>query len=162
MTEPAADALSRLIDERDVGQVFVRYFDRVDANDPKGASLLFAEDAVAEIMTGKVYQGREWFQRALARTLAQYERTSHHITNVRIDVDGDEAVAVLYVYAYHRMADTGEPWHLWARLVDRLRRTPEGWTITEHRLWGVDGVPMRDAVPPDFYQGHPGRGAPDA
>ena len=150
--------VQRLIDERDVEQVFVRYFDRVDAGDPGAASLLFTEDVAAEIMTGKVYRGRDWYRRALARTLAQYERTSHHITNARVEVDGDEALAVLYVYAFHRMAETGEPWHLWARLVDRLRRTPEGWLIWDHRLYGLDGVPDREAVPADFYQGHPGRG----
>ena len=138
-------------------QVFVRYFDRVDANDPEAASLCFAEDVTAEIMTGKVYQGRDWFRRALGRTLAQYERTSHHITNMRVDVEGDTATAVLYVYAFHRMADSGEPWHLWARVVDRMARTPEGWLITDHRLVGIDGVPDREAVPRDFYQGHPGR-----
>lgn len=151
--------LKRLLDERAVEQVFVRYFDRVDANDADGASLLFAEDVAAEIMTGKVYRGREWYRRALGRTLAQYERTSHHVTNVQVAVDGDSATAVLYVYAFHRMADTGEPWHLWARLIDRLVRTPDGWIITDHRLIGIDGVPDRDAVPPGFYQGHPGRNA---
>jgi uncharacterized protein (TIGR02246 family) len=149
--------VQRLIDERDVEQVFVRYFDRVDAGDAKGAALLFAEDVTAEIMTGKVYSGRKWYERALAQTLAQYERTSHHITNVRVEVDDDEAIAVLYVYAFHRMANTGEPWHLWARLVDRLRRTRGGWLITDHRLFGVDGVPDREAVPADFFSGHPGR-----
>ncbi len=157
MSEPDQRALSELVDARAIEQVLVSYFDRIDANDPVGASELFAPDVEVEIMTGKRYQGRERFARAVGRVLDLYERTSHHLTNVRTSIDGDSAESVAYVYAYHRMADTGEPWHLWARIRDRFERREGSWVVVEHVLLGVDSVPHRDDIPRDWYAGHPGR-----
>lgn len=149
--------LERLADAHAIEQVFVRYFDRVDANDPEGASLQFAPDVEFEIMIGKRRTGRDAFARSLGRVLDQYERTSHHLSNVSTEIDGDEAHGLAYVYAYHRMHNTGEPWHLWARMRDRFRRIDGQWLITEHVLWGLDAVPMRPDIPRAWYPGHPGR-----
>jgi len=149
-------ALRELIDARAIEQAFVRYFDRVDANDPVGASMCFAPDVEFEIMTGKRKVGRERFARSLGRVLDQYERTSHHVGNVRCEFDGDRADVIAYVYAYHRMHNTGEPWHLWARMKDRFERIDGEWLITEHVLLGLDAVPNRPDIPRDWYPGHPG------
>ena len=109
MADGLESALSELIDARAIEQTLVAYFDRIDANDPVGASEFFAPDVEVEIMTGKRYQGRERFARAVGRVLDQYERTSHHLTNVSTSIEGNTAQALAYVYAYHRMAATGEP-----------------------------------------------------
>jgi len=153
-------AVRELLDTRAIEQVLVRYFDRVDCNDPEGASMCFAPDVEFEIMIGKRKQGRERLARSLGRVLDRYERTSHDMSNVTIHVDGDRGELTAYVYAYHRMLDTGEPWHLWGRIHDHLRRTDGEWLITEHVLVGVDSVPHRPDVPRDWYTGHPGRRAP--
>ena len=149
-------ALEELVELRALEQVLIAYFDRVDARDAEGAAALFTEDTRCEIMTGKVLEGRERFARALGRVLAQYRRTSHHLTNVRGSVQGDEGETFAYVYAFHRMEETGEPWHLWVRIVDRFVRTPDGWRIAEHRLLGIDSVPPRADIPDEWYAGHPG------
>jgi uncharacterized protein (TIGR02246 family) len=151
------NALQELLDAREIEQVFVRYFDRVDANDPEGASHCFAENVEFEIMTGKRKQGRERYARSLGRVLDQYERTSHHLSNVSSQIDGDHADVLAYVYAYHRMHNTGEPWHLWARMKDKFERIDGRWQITEHVLLGLDAVPNRPDIPRDWYPGHPGR-----
>ena len=157
MADGLESALSELIDARAIEQTLVAYFDRIDANDPVGASEFFAPDVEVEIMTGKRYQGRERFARAVGRVLDQYERTSHHLTNVSTSIEGNTAQALAYVYAYHRMAATGEPWHLWARIRDRFERRDGRWVVVEHVLLGVDSVPHRDDIPRDWYAGHPGR-----
>ena len=157
MADGLESALSELIDARAIEQVLVAYFDRIDANDPVGASEFFAPDVEVEIMTGKRYQGRERFARAVGRVLDQYERTSHHLTNVSTSIEGNTAQALAYVYAYHRMAATGEPWHLWARIRDRFERRDGRWVVVEHVLLGVDSVPQRDDIPAEWYAGHPGR-----
>ena len=90
-------------DVRAVEQVLLDYFDGVDRRDPEAAVSVFAEDARAEIMTGKVLEGRDRIGRALGRVLVRYARTSHHPTNARVEIDGDRAVLRTYVYAYHRM-----------------------------------------------------------
>lgn len=149
-------SVQRVVDAYEIEQVFVRYFDRVDANDPEGASMQFAEDVEFEIMIGDRRKGRDRFARGLGRVLNAYACTSHHLSNVRCDVDGDRADVLAYVYAYHRMRATGEPWHLWARMHDQFERRDDGWIITEHVLRGIDAVPHRPDLPREWYAGHPG------
>jgi alkylhydroperoxidase/carboxymuconolactone decarboxylase family protein YurZ/ketosteroid isomerase-like protein len=132
------------------------YFDRIDAQDATGAVEHFAPHAKAYIMTGKHLEGRERIGRALGRVLAQYEVTSHHVTNVRVELTGEDgAVVWSHVYAYHRMAHTGRPWHLWVQLYDRFERIDGRWLIAEHALHGVDSIPPRPDIPKEWYAGHP-------
>ncbi len=149
--------MSQLEDIRAVEQVFVTYFDRVDAKDPEGAAALFAEDAHIEIMTGRTIAGRDAFARTLAAVLHQYVRTSHHLSNIAVEVRGDRAELVAYVDAVHRMVEDGRIWQLWARIVDVLERREGRWVITEHTLYGVDSEPPWDMVPEEWYRGHPDR-----
>ena len=67
----------------------------------------------------------------------------------------DEAVVWSHVYAFHRMAHTGRPWHLWVQLYDRFERIDGRWYIAEHALNGVDSIPPRPDIPKDWYTGHP-------
>jgi uncharacterized protein (TIGR02246 family) len=146
-------------DVRAVEQVLLDYFDGVDRRDPEAAVSVFAPDARAEIMTGKVLEGRDRIGRALGRVLVRYARTSHHPTNARVEIDGDRAVLRTYVYAYHRMT-TGDVWHLWARLYDGMERRDGRWLIVDHRLTGVDSEPHRPDIGNEWYGGHPGHLAP--
>ena len=144
---------------RAVEQVLLDYFDGVDRRDPEAAVSVFAPEARAEIMTGKVLEGRDRIGRALGRVLVRYARTSHHPTNARVEIDGDRAVLRTYVYAYHRMT-TGDVWHLWARLYDEMERRDGRWLIIDHRLTGVDSEPHRPDIGNEWYGGHPGHLAP--
>ena len=146
-------------DVRAVEQVLLDYFDGIDRRDAEAAVSVFAPDARAEIMTGKVLEGRDRIGRALGRVLVRYARTSHHPTNARVEIDGDRAVLRTYVYAYHRMT-TGDVWHLWARLYDGLERRDGKWLIVDHRLTGVDSEPQRPDIQNEWYAGHPGHLAP--
>ena len=149
--------LQTLLDERAVERLFHRYFERIDANDPAGASEYMTEDVEFEIMIGERRSGRDRFARGVGRVLDGYTATSHHVTNLLVDLDGEEGTAHMYVYAYHRMANTGEPWYLWARVRDRVRREGEEWLISEHLVHGMDAVPMRPDIPRDWYTPHAGR-----
>ena len=142
-------------DVRAVEQVLLDYFDGVDRRDPEAAVSVFAPDARAEIMTGKVLEGRDRIGRALGRVLVRYARTSHHPTNARVELDGDTATLRTYVYAFHRMT-TGDVWHLWARLYDRMERRDGRWWIVDHRLTGVDSEPHRPDIGDEWYGGHAG------
>ena len=152
--------LQELIDARTIEQTLVRYFDRIDALDPFGAAALFADDATANLMTGKVYEGRASIGRALARILLQYRHTSHHISNHRAEIDGDEAASLTYIYAFHRFPD-GRIWHLWCRNTDRFRRVGSEWKITERVLIPIDSDPPWDLIDDDWYMTHPGRKTSD-
>lgn len=151
--------LQRLIDTRAIEGVMIEYFDRVDALDPFGAVATFADDATADLMTGKVYRGRTPIGRAPARILLQYRHTSHHISNHRSRIDGDTASALTHIYAFHRFRD-GRIWHLWARHVDRLSRIDGRWLLTDRVLVAIDADPPWDAVDESRFREHPGRRDP--
>jgi uncharacterized protein (TIGR02246 family) len=157
MLRRMSEAIQTLLDERAVEKLFHRYFERIDANDPVGAAEYMTEDVAFEIMIGERRSGRDRFARGVGRVLNGYSATSHHVTNLLVDLDGDEGTAHMYVYAYHRMTDTGEPWYLWARVRDRVRREAEQWLISEHLVHGMDAVPMRHDIPRDWYTPHAGR-----
>ena len=146
-----------LVAIREVEQVFVTYFDRVDAKDPEGAAAVFADDARIDIMTGRPIEGRAAYARTLAAVLAQYGRTTHQVSNFQVTVDGDTAHLMAYVEAVHRMREDNRLWTLWARIVDVLERRDGRWVVTEHTLHGVDSDPPWDAIPDSWYPGHPDR-----
>jgi alkylhydroperoxidase/carboxymuconolactone decarboxylase family protein YurZ/ketosteroid isomerase-like protein len=141
-------------------EILYEYFDCIDRQDPAAAVQRFTENARAEVMTGKFLEGRDRIGRALGRILAAYARTSHHVTNERVEYDGEKAILSVYVYAYHRLKATGETWHLWARLVDVMVPDGDRWLIDDHRLTGVDAIPSRREIPDEWYGGHPGRAWP--
>ena len=149
-------AIQELIDVRAIEQLMVRYAERVDANDPEGAAACFAEDG-----TGKywgTFQGRKNISDVLAVILSMFSATSHHLSNISIKLEVDQATAMSYVYAFHRMAGTGEPMHYWGRWVDRLKRTDEGWLFAEREVVGVGSIEPEQAQAMAFdHPGHPGR-----
>src|SRR4051794_8137811 len=103
------DAPQAPLDERAGEQLFHRYFERIDANDPDGAAAHMTADVAFEVMIGERREGRERFARAVGRVLDGYTATSHHVTNFVSQLTGDEGTASMYVYAFHRMASTGDP-----------------------------------------------------
>jgi hypothetical protein len=149
--------LRELVDAREIHGLMCHYFDHVDRLDPFGAAAIFTEDAEGDFMTGKRYQGPRAIARALGRILLQYRHTSHHITNHRATITGDTATSLTYIYAFHRMRDTDELWHLWARHVDDLVRTPDGWRVRRRVLSALDSTPEWEKVRREWYYGHPGR-----
>lgn len=152
--------VQELIDARAIEQVMIEYFDRIDALDPFGVAPLFVEDATADLMTGKVYHGRDRITRALAKILLQYRHTSHHISNHRSIITGDTARAQTYIYAFHRFPDDSV-WHLWARHVDELARVDGEWKLTSRVLVPIDATPPWDLIEDGWFGSHPGRQSHD-
>lgn len=148
-------ATQELLDFRAIEQLMVRYADRIDANDPEGAAACFAEDGI-----GKYWgecRGRKEIAARLGKILDLFSATSHHLSNVSIHLDGDRATAMSYVYAFHRMADTGDPLHYWGRWVDRLVRVDEGWRFAEREVVGIGSIEPNDTGRDRAQPGHPGR-----
>ena len=59
--------------------------------------------------------------------LPGFDATQHMISNHQITIDGDEATAVAYVRATHKLGD--EMWVVGGYYVDELVRTDEGWKL---------------------------------
>ncbi|MFT5391484.1 MAG: ketosteroid isomerase-like protein [Gammaproteobacteria bacterium] len=135
--------LWELEQRRLIEETLLDYSFFVDRNDPAGlVNRVFCEDGCFELGSKHAVVGREQLALMFAKTLAQFTRTSHHFSNVRITFDGDEtADSSAYVYAWHVDANDGRRIDLWGRYHDRLRLTPDGWRIANRRLSvaGSDG-----------------------
>lgn len=140
-------ALQRLIDESDLRKLIEQMPWRLDNRDWEGVAQLFTEDGMIEIR-GDERRGREAIAAGPKRDLERlYEATFHHMGNIYVDVDGDEATVVAYVVAYHlpkasdptTSADAGGKYH--AEAV----RTKDGWRFRQIRLeliW-MGGIPFQ-------------------
>jgi uncharacterized protein (TIGR02246 family) len=147
--------IQELVDLRAIEQLMVRYADRIDANDPEGAAACFAEDGIGNYW-GK-FQGRKAIAARLSKILDAFAATSHHLSNVNIELDGDRATSMAYVYAFHRLADTNDPMHYWGRWVDRLVRLEEGWRFAEREVVGIGSIEPDGTGRTREQPGHPGR-----
>lgn len=153
-------AVQELLDMHAIQQLMIRYADRIDANDPEGAAACFAEDGIGKYWG--TFQGRKEIAEVLGVILSMFSATSHHLSNTQIKLDGDQATAMSYVYAFHRMAHTNEPLHYWGRWADRLKRTDQGWLFAEREVVGVGSIEPENAgadvvSPASVHPGHPGR-----
>lgn len=142
-------------------RVLYEHFDRIDRGDALAAAELFTLDARAEIMTGKVIEGRERIGRALQRVLAAYARTSHHVSNPLEERRGHSVVLRRYVYAHHRLRMTGATWHATlAPLGAALRHVRAHRRQVAHlraRPCRRRRAPGAERDPEAWYPGHPGR-----
>ena len=150
-----ATALQEIVDIRAIEQLMIKYCDRIDAKDPEGAAACFTEDGVGNYWG--VFRGRKEIAGRLAKILEFFSATSHHVSNITVKLDGDQATAMSYVYAFHRVADTGEPTHYWGRWVDRLARSESGWLFAQREVVGVGSLEPNDAGRDRAHPGHPGR-----
>jgi 3-phenylpropionate/cinnamic acid dioxygenase small subunit len=85
-------------------------------------------------------------------------RTSHNLTNLLIDLDGDVATAESYCVTFARIKADGQYYHSFtgARMIDRLERRDGVWGIAHRRLvwdWNHDAPEeehwMRGLLTPD-------------
>lgn len=130
--------------------VLLDYCERVDAGDIAAVVALFTENATIDYGYGRRIQGHDALTEFFGeRLVATYRATSHHLSNIRIAVDGDRATARSYAYAWHERHD-GTHAHVWGRYSDALIRTEAGWRIAERaiRAAGSAGFPTPDGRSP--------------
>lgn len=128
--------VQRLLDESELRKLIQAWPRALDERDFDGLGALFTEDAVVEVW-GEVRRGRQAIIDGPKRDLATFfEATFHHMGQIYIDIDGDEATILTYQVAYHlpkasepmAHSDGGGNYHAVAR------RTEDGWRITRARL----------------------------
>lgn len=129
-------ALQRLIDESELRNLIQTHYRALDEKNFDALSALYTEDAVLEV-GGQIHHGRQAIIDTPKHSLGRaYEVTHHHIGQIYVDIDGDEARGVAYVVAYHlpkaaelmKHEDGGGKLHVAAR------RTEDGWRFTRVRL----------------------------
>lgn len=130
-------ALRKLADRQAIEDVLVEYCYRCDLNDVDGLAMLFTEDCRADYGpgVGPPSIGRAARREEAARDLALFEATSHHLSNVIVEFEGeDRARARSAIHAWHRPRAGGPDWNLRAQYHDVMARTADGWKIAARRL----------------------------
>lgn len=125
-----------------IHRLLADYAAAIDGRDFDALDDVFTGDAVLDYTSSggpraDFAEVREWLRTALAAV----DFTQHLVTNIRADVDGDDARSIAYFLHPMRAGDTS--FLVSGTYEDRLRRTPEGWRITERvqrMLWSDPAI----------------------
>jgi hypothetical protein len=147
--EPSLEEkLTILWDERQITDVLHRYcrgFDRRDMEMAKGA---FWADALDDHpgFCGLAHEMCEHFDAYHRERWASWQ---HHITNTRIDIDGDTAHAESYCFVMATELESLDPVVVGGRYIRRLERRGGEWRIAASVLvanWSLDPDTAREMI----------------
>jgi SnoaL-like protein len=157
MTDQAA-ALQALLDKQAITELLTRYLRSVDRGDVATLRSCYLPGATEDhggLFSGPAEQYIDGITASLTHPRA---RTSHNLTNLLIEVDGDTATAESYCFTFARIKAGGEYYHSFtgARMIDRLERRTSSWGIAHRQLlwdWNHDAPAaehwMRGLLAPD-------------
>lgn len=132
-------SLQDLLDKQEITENLTRYMRAVDRGDLDTLRACYLPGAVEE--HGGVYSGpADSYVDSIARTLTHPKAlTTHVLSNVLIDLDGDRADVECYVTAFARVK-AGDTLTV-ARMVDVFERVDGRWGVRHRRLlweWNHD------------------------
>jgi ketosteroid isomerase-like protein len=145
---------------RKIEDVLVDYCRALDRMDLGALADLFTEDCEVDFGPDLRLRaaGRDDLRRSMAR-MWRWRRTAHHLSNVRIWLDGEDAArAESYVHAWHEGQD-GTTAEIYGIYRDRLTRAQGIWRIERREMTmnGAQGafrvpIPQADRAtpPPDW------------
>ena len=121
MTDPALQAL---LDKQEITELLTRYLRSVDRGDVATLRSCYLPGATED--HGGLFAGpaQEYMDSITAALTHPRARTSHNMTNLLIELDGDVATAESYCVTFARIKADGEYYHSFtgARMIDRLER----------------------------------------
>ncbi len=121
----------------DVIHAYCFHFDRAEADE---VLALFTSDTVVDYGPDvPTMNGLDELTPMVTRGLAKFfAATSHHISNVSINLTApDAAASVSYVYAWHRYQDGRPTSELWGQYHHEFRRVSEEWKISRLVLYAA-------------------------
>jgi ketosteroid isomerase-like protein len=128
------DALQALLDKQEIYEALMRYCRAVDRCDEQLLRSVYHPDAIDD---HGVFKGKasDFVDFAMA-ALEPIKLTSHSVSNVLIEVEGDTAYSEAYVTAFHRIEKEGKDYDviLGGRYIDRFERRNGVWKIAQRRL----------------------------
>ena len=142
-TTVRADPAVRAIQDRiDITDVLYRYASTIDRCDQAGLRSVLADDLWAQYGNAEPVVGGDavasWIGEAIANVVWQ-----HHLLSVyQVEVDGDDARALVYHTSHQVFEDAPETAKLLVgRYHNELRREHDGWRISRlvlEILWGEE------------------------
>jgi SnoaL-like domain len=143
-------AVQALLDKNEIAELLTRYMRAIDRGDIAALRACYAPEATEE--HGGLYAGpAQGYLDTIERALVNPRLVSTHtISNVLIEVDGDQARSEHYVLAMTRVKAGGvvSDALVATRIVDDLVRLAGRWAIARRRLrfdWAHDIGPRPDA-----------------
>ena len=129
------DPLTELTDKQDIAEVLFAYGYALDARDWDRLRSCFTADAVGHY-GGDPLVGYYAIEQLCRTTLEPLSASQHLISNVVVQVDGDDATSVCYLHAQHVRPgiEGGDQFIFAGRYTDRLVRTHAGWQIADRTL----------------------------
>ena len=131
-------------DKQDIAEVLVRYATGIDRRDWALFRTCFTDDVLAEYEGLEPWRSADAITESMTTSHADMGHTMHQLSNLAIEVRGDEAEARSYVDAVLMAPDGLTGLNPRGFYEDRLVRTPDGWRIAHRRFtmvhFGTIGV----------------------
>jgi 3-phenylpropionate/cinnamic acid dioxygenase small subunit len=128
-------SLEAIADRMAIEDVLYRYSAAIDTKDFSLLADVFTEDGIGDYTaSGGIRGGLPQIQQWLANALSIFSVVQHLVTNIRIELAGNEATSSCYLFNPLGYASEGgktEMLYCGAVYRDRLVRTPQGWRIRE-------------------------------
>ena len=117
----------------EIRQVIARYCHYLDSVQPNAVAALFSHDAVLDV-AGSKFEGAEAIKAYYEQLRAVYDvrPMMHYVTNVVIDVDGEEATSQSYILVLNPAVTIAIITA--GRYNDRLRRIDGQWRFVERHV----------------------------
>lgn len=125
-----ADALMRILDERDIERALYTAARAMDDHDWTAVAEVFADDATGDLGAGSLV-GSAAIVALIRSYLDACGPTQHLLGNVIVDVAGDTAVSRAYVHDLHLSVDGSERFYTMGEYHDRWERRSGRWRIVE-------------------------------
>jgi hypothetical protein len=120
-----------------ITEVLYEYCRAMDLNDAEMGASVWHPDGTAHYVDMFEGTGRDFVDFGQAGHRAAFDGTSHQVTNVRIDVDGDRASSESYVTAACRILAADQVYVIRGRYLDTWSRRAGEWRI-DHRRFETD------------------------
>jgi ketosteroid isomerase-like protein len=122
-----------LVDREAIRDCVLRYARGLDRHDAEIYASVYHQDAIDH--HGEFLGRRDDFVPwGLALLASEWDAHTHHITNTRVDIDGDTAHSECYVLFVQRRRDGGNHDVGGGRYIDRLERRDGEWRIVAREL----------------------------
>ncbi len=149
-TVHADPAIQKLIEEESIRRLIYDYAFHLDMNHPDDLVNLFVDDC--EVVYGPNFGavGREAYAKTLEGIGTYFVCTSHHVSNVVIDMEAsDRAVVRSVVYAWHRYTRERPDSHVYGQYHDVVVKVAGAWKFKrrELRVSGHKDFHVKESMP---------------
>jgi SnoaL-like domain len=141
MTDP--EKLQWLLDREQIREAVSRYPVTIDTRDWKGFRAIFTDAIDIHLtMAHRANRPRQTvkaddFAQAVEKVITSFSITQHFLTDYKIEVKGDAATCLSYMYARH-MPPADKPsqaiWDVGGYYEFHLRRSADGWKVPKYTL----------------------------